>query len=146
MAPPSERQVFTVQVYLDRVAATDPALIDRARADLRIRVDRHVISHGWIVAHVVETTDPPDGPGDPVLLRLEALLVPRTDGEWPSIRQALLEDQADRLAAKLAASGVNDRLDALREAVDLWGDRELRGRWRPPEGTEERVPCRPTPL
>jgi len=127
-----------VQQHLDRVAARDPATLRAAKEKLRVELDLFVNRHGYDVISAREGADPPAGPGDPLTLRIEAVLDPRTDGEWPAIRAALEEDEADRVAARAAraASPVHGRLDALRDAADYWGDRGLRGLPWPSDGPE----------
>jgi len=132
----NDRQVFHVQISLDRKAALDPATVRAAQDRLRKRLDRHVRTCGYRIMSSTINAQPPAGPSDPVILRLTAQLDPRMDGEWPAIRAALEEDEADRVAAKAAraADPVHGRLDALRAAVAYWGDRELRGLPWPADG------------
>jgi len=134
--PTGDRRVYTAQIRLDRVLAKDPAALRAAKERLNADVDRYVTTHGYTILSVRPATDPPAGPGDPITLRLEVVLEPRTDGEWPAIRQALEEDEADRISAKAAraADPVHGRLDALRDAADVWGDRGLRGLSWPASG------------
>jgi transposase InsO family protein len=101
--------------------ATDAVVVDGAKRALADHLDRHCRANGYAVdpetVHWDSWSVSPDGAMD---IELRVMLVPRTDGEWPSIRQALAEDEADRAAAADAADTVDDRLDALRETVGVW--------------------------
>lgn len=138
---------FTAERRLTAVQATDPEIVNMIRGQMHDEVDHYVRIKGYVVTGVSWRTDPwPTGTTDPVVgtqLRLEAELAARTDGEWPSVRRAVLEDQAelaalqlarlDRLRAKQEAEqAVNDRLDSLLMAAVVWRDPAPFNRLRAP--------------
>jgi len=101
----------------------EPDLVDRARKTLAHHLDRYCQVNGYVVDP--ETVSwgswvmDEDGTTD---IQLQVELVPRMDGVWGEIRQALAEDEADRQAATEAAETVHDGLDRLRAAAPWWRD------------------------
>lgn len=126
--PPVPVYRWVNRVRLDPVMmAREPEMVDLARDELVLRLDRHAKDHGLEVLEVnwstAELADPHQ-----VEMELVAQLKPRLDGEWASIRRAIEEDQADRDEAiaeyrsggVVPAAEIPDRLDALRESVGIW--------------------------
>jgi hypothetical protein len=119
--PEPIRWVGTEQ--LSRECATDHVLVDRVRVKLVDRAQRYMDKYGYTGVNIRWELSPPIDPTGLYLLRLEAEMFPRTDGEWPSIRQAIAEDEADRAELADAKSVVGDRLDALATAAAAWSAR-----------------------
>jgi hypothetical protein len=116
--PEPRRWVGTEQ--LERHFAHDPEMVNRVRARLVAEGQRYMDTHGYTSAGISWEMTQPSDPMGIYLMRLEVELYPRTDGEWPAIRAAIAEDEADRAEAARDATAVNDRLDALKAAADLW--------------------------
>ncbi len=117
---------FTAMRQLERHFAHDPAMVDRVRADLVAEAQRHMDTHGLTSSEISWEMSQPSDPLGIYVMRLDMAMVPRTDGEWPAIRAAIAEDEADRAEAAKGATAVNDRLDALQRAAAAWSDRSLR--------------------
>ena len=123
-----EMVIRTETVVLSPAALRDPVVVERAREQLVARLQLWVDRAGRQVVEVTWSTDPPIDGTTLSSLRLEAMTIERTDGEWPALHQARREDEADRAAAReRAASPVHGPLDALASAADWWADRDLRG-------------------
>jgi hypothetical protein len=121
-----ELVIRTETVVLSPVAMRRPEIVDRARDDLLARLQVWVDRAGREVVEVTWSTDPPIDGSALSSLRLEAMTIERTDGEWPAIHQARREDEADRAAAQEAKTAVDRRLDALAIGAKYWADRDLR--------------------
>jgi hypothetical protein len=117
---------FTAIRQLERHFATDPAMVDRVRADLVAEAQRHMDTHGYTSSEISWEMNQPSDPMGVYVMRLDMSMVPRTDGEWPAIRAAIAEDEADRAEAARGAKVVNDRLDALAMAAAAWSNPSLR--------------------
>jgi hypothetical protein len=122
----AEPVMFTAVRQLERHLAHDPEIVDRARADLVAEAQKHMDTYGYTSANISWEMSQPSDPLGIYLMRLDMQMMPRTDGEWPAIRQALAEDEADRAEAAAGRTVVNDRLDALRAAAAAWSSSSLR--------------------
>jgi hypothetical protein len=123
---------YTATVVLDRVASTDPEILDAARNRLAERLEWMATTTGYTVVGVTWSSVPTEVFAT-VRLTATAELAPRMDGEWPAIRAAIAEDLADRQSAERAEpdgeTAVSDRLDALAAAASYWSDPEYRKTW-----------------
>lgn len=121
-----ETITYTAHEVLTTVAATELSVVDRCRARLAATVETWCNTHGYVVVTSRWANRPPDLATATVEMVLEADLLPRTDGEWPALHQAMAEDAADRQAATEASTAVGDRLDALRGSAAVWSARDPR--------------------
>jgi len=110
---------FTVQHRITRADAEHPEIVDRVRDKLVDQVQRWCDANGYHPGGG-DWESSMDGAFDTVIIRLTTAITPRMDGEWPAIRQAIAEDEADRKAAADSKTTVGDRLDALAESVAVW--------------------------
>jgi hypothetical protein len=118
LRPEPHRWTSTEQLL--REYAHDPEMVDRARTNLVEAAQRYMDAHGYTSSEIAWSMNHPDNPTGLYVVRLEVSMLPRTDGEWPAIRQAIEEDEADRAEATAGKTAVNDRLDALSAAADIW--------------------------
>jgi hypothetical protein len=117
---------FTAVRQLERHFANDPVMVDRARVDLVTEAQRHMDTYGYVSESVSWEMNQPSDPLGVYVMRLEMRMLPRTDGEWPAIRAAIEEDEADRAEAAAGKTAVDDRLDALQRAAAAWASPALR--------------------
>jgi hypothetical protein len=118
LRPEPHRWTSTEQLL--REHATDPEMVNRVRERLVAAGQRYMDTHGYTSSEIAWSMNHPDDPTGLYVVRLEVYMLPRTDGEWPAIRQAIEEDEADRAEALAGKTAVEDRLDALKAAADLW--------------------------
>jgi hypothetical protein len=120
--PPAPFQRVVFQHAVTRAETTYPEIIDRVREKLSGQATVWCDGHGYLPGDCTWETVPNDK-FETVTFRLTVEVTPRTDGEWPAIRQALAEDEADRKEATAAKTSVDDRLDALAASVAVWSAR-----------------------
>jgi len=140
-AAPRRRRSDPIEQYVTRFSlsmreAQNPEIVDRTRATMVANAEHWTRRHGYQIRQVQWATDNEIDPAL-VTLTLVSEVTPRTDGEWPSIRAAIEQDEADRAAARSpagrtaaamestgdAARTVSDRLEALRRSAAVWGAR-----------------------
>jgi hypothetical protein len=114
---PFERVVF--QHAVTRAETVYPEIIDRVREKLSHQATVWCAGHGYHPGDASWETIPQEK-FETVVFRLTVEVTPRTDGEWPAIRAAIAEDEADRAAASTAKTSMDDRLDALAASVAIW--------------------------
>jgi hypothetical protein len=117
-APEAIRR-YTVKHRLTRTEAERPEIVDRVRDKLVDEVYRWCNGNGYS-PNEASWESTMDGAFDTVTLLLTVKLTPRTDGEWPAIRAAIAEDEADRKTAAAIQTSVDDRLDALGASAAVW--------------------------
>jgi len=116
-----EPKIFTAIATLPRASSSDRESVELAQERLFAQATKHLDDCGYVGAHVHFTTDPPNDATSSVIVRLEVEMLPRDDGEWAAVHQAIAEDEADRAEAKLAKTAVEKRLDALAASSEVWG-------------------------
>ena len=112
---PKLATVVRVETYrITREIARETALVDAAVIRLRERIKRWCKRNGyWLIGYRQEATAEPGLATAVVILTVEGYCRELTDGEWPSIHQAIREDRAD--------------LEALRDAERRGGPRAVLG-------------------
>jgi hypothetical protein len=90
---------YAVQTVVTREAMQDGNAPGYVEQMLRERLDRDVTAAGRWVHGEVTISMQEDMLRDAYLLRAECLTRERTDGQWPSLHQALREDEEDRREA-----------------------------------------------
>ena len=93
---PAGSMVLVVDGSLADPLAREPDVVDAYRERMEDTAERWAAKHGFTIARGSWSTLPPVDPTVVVPLRLEAYLVPRTDGVWGEIRAAMEEDREDR--------------------------------------------------
>lgn len=73
----------------------DPAVLPAYRDAMETTAERWATAHGFTVWRVMWASLPPIAATIQAQLRLEAYLIPVTDGVWGEIRAARAEDEAD---------------------------------------------------
>jgi hypothetical protein len=92
-------QVVVIDGLLSDAAARDIAVNRAFKERMELVADYWAKEHGYTIRRASWNSSPPVDPAVDVPMRLECWMEPRLDGEWPAIRQALLEDEEDRRAA-----------------------------------------------
>jgi len=118
--PRVEPKIFTATAVIPHASSTDGEAVGLIQERLHAQAVQHLDTYGYVGTQLRFTADPPMDPTAPVTLRLEVEMLPREDGEWPAIHQAIAEDEADRAEALADKTTVEERLDALKASSGVW--------------------------